>query len=102
MENKEKLYDEQISPLIKKVLSICKEHKIPMFCEFQFSDEGFCRSFIKTQDNTGQHSIWKYYAAMSQCKEGNTINIDKFLMWVLKTFDNSGSVFLYEHQKGNI
>ena len=95
MKDKEKIYDTEISPLIKKVLAVCKKHKIPMFCDFQFADEGFCKSVIRWNES---HKIWAIYEAMSQCKEGNVINIDKFLLWICRTFDNSGSSFLYKYQ----
>jgi hypothetical protein len=39
--NFEEIYDEKISPLMKQVISICKEHKIPMIADFFLrNDEG--------------------------------------------------------------
>ncbi|MCY1367298.1 hypothetical protein D9M69_542270 [compost metagenome] len=32
--NKEAIYDEQISPLMQKILEICKEHKLAMVASF--------------------------------------------------------------------
>lgn len=32
--NKEQIYDEQIYPLMDKIISICKEHGIAMFASF--------------------------------------------------------------------
>lgn len=32
--NQEEIYDERISPLMKEILTICKEHKIPMVASF--------------------------------------------------------------------
>jgi hypothetical protein len=32
--SKEDIYDEQISPLVKKILTVCKEHQIPMVMTF--------------------------------------------------------------------
>lgn len=98
MENKEKIYDEKISPLIKQIISICKENKIPMFCEFQFSEDDFCRSCISSPIN----AIFNIFFAMSQCKEGKNINIDKFLIWMLRTYDNGGSIFLHSYGKDGI
>jgi len=95
MDNKEKVYDEQISPLIKKVIAICKEHGMSMFTEFQFSDSGFCRSRIPNSE----HAIFDIYMAMSQCKEEGNVNIDKFLFWMCKQYDNSMSVFLHDKVK---
>lgn len=36
----EKVLDEQISPLMKQVLEICKEHKIPMVSSFCYRSNG--------------------------------------------------------------
>lgn len=93
--NKEKIHDKLISPLVKQIIEICKKNKIPMFAEFQFSKEGFCHSCIPNP----KHSIFKIYLAMSQCKEDHSINIDKFLLWVCREFDNSQSVFLSKYKK---
>ena len=35
---REAVYDEQVSPLMEKVLAICKEHDVPMVASFQISD----------------------------------------------------------------
>lgn len=95
MEDKEKIYDSKISPLIKQILTICKDEKIPMFCEFQFSTEGFCRSFLKSEDT----NIFEHYLALSQCKSDESVNIDSFLLWVLRNYNCSASMFLYKHEK---
>jgi len=95
MKNKERIYDKQISPLVKQIITLCKKHNIPMFCEFQFSNDGF----VTSCNPSPGHNIWKVYQAMSQCKQGQTINIDKFLNWNIKAFDNSGSVYLYKYEK---
>lgn len=31
---KEDIYDEQIAPMMKEIIRICKEHKIAAFCSF--------------------------------------------------------------------
>jgi len=33
----EKIYDEQISPLMTKIIAVCKENNIPMFSSFQLT-----------------------------------------------------------------
>ena len=38
MNNKEAIYDEKIAPLVNEILALCKEHEIPMFATFQYSD----------------------------------------------------------------
>lgn len=38
----ENVYDEQISPLLQKIISICKENKMPMLCSFAFENNEEC------------------------------------------------------------
>jgi hypothetical protein len=35
MKNNEQVYDEQIAPLMKQIIEICKREKMPMFADFQ-------------------------------------------------------------------
>jgi len=35
----ESVYDEQIAPLMKKIIKICKKNRIPMICSFQFMQD---------------------------------------------------------------
>jgi hypothetical protein len=47
----EKVYDEQVAPLMSKIIEICKEHKMPMVASFQYQvDEergpGFCTTIM--------------------------------------------------------
>lgn len=42
----EKVYDEQISPLMTQIIAICREHRIPMVASFIYEnnvDRGKCR-----------------------------------------------------------
>ena len=44
---KEEIYDEQINPLMAQILTICKEHKIAMICDFALDAEDFhCTSAL--------------------------------------------------------
>jgi len=36
--NKEPIYDEQIAPLMTKIIKICKDHDIPLVASFQLTD----------------------------------------------------------------
>jgi len=48
----EAVYDAEIFPLMNQIIDICKRHKIPMLCTFQYCDDtrpdnaGFCTSAI--------------------------------------------------------
>lgn len=36
----EKVYDEQINPLMDKIIAICKEHKLSFVASFQYNSKG--------------------------------------------------------------
>lgn len=38
--NKEEIYDEQISPLMKNIISVCREHGIAMIASFNIAHDG--------------------------------------------------------------
>ena len=78
---KEKIYDDLINPLMAKIIAICKDNDIPFFTTFQFSDDGFCTSC--KYDKTS-HPVVAFYEAIRQCIEENGVNIDKFIMWVMR------------------
>lgn len=89
--DKEKVYDEQIAPLMSRIIEICKDEQIPMFAEFQYNKTDFVTTNIKYGDS---HLIMTVYLAMSKCKASGGINIDKFLLWVMKNFENTSSACL--------
>lgn len=37
--DKEKVHDEQISPLVNQIIAICKEHQIPMLATFCYAND---------------------------------------------------------------
>ena len=50
----EQVYDDEISPLMSKIIAICKEHKMPMIASFTFVSEeesedciGRCTTFLE-------------------------------------------------------
>ena len=49
---KEEIYDEQVSPLMTKIIKICKEHKIATLCSFSLDDEGLLCTTSLLQDET--------------------------------------------------
>lgn len=94
----ESVYDEEISPLVTRIIEICKKHDIPMFAEFQYSDDGYCRTAL----SDGGSGIFRHLNALSQCIEGTGVNIDKYMFWCLKESKNSGikssSIFLNQFE----
>ncbi len=96
MKNKEKVYDEQIAPLMSQIIKVCKDNDIPVFAEFQYSEDGFCKTSIPTKE---PHVYFNVAEALSQCKQDAGINIDKFFIWVSREFPNKSSMVM--HLLGN-
>lgn len=52
----EKVYDEEITPLMTKIIDICKAHKLPMFASFLYSldvdseQDGTCTTNLMFED----------------------------------------------------
>jgi hypothetical protein len=91
MENKEKIYDDLIAKPMQQIIETCKEHGIGLFANFQYSNDGFCKSLIKTNEN---HSVLTVQAALAECAEEGGVNIDKFILWVMKEMPNKSSMIL--------
>lgn len=55
--NCEKVYDEEISPLVKKINDICKKHRIPAFMSFKYEmdedkGDGLCTTNLPFEGRT--------------------------------------------------
>lgn len=49
MYDKETIYDEQINPLMSKIIDICKENGIEMVCSFSLNDADLvCTTHLKS------------------------------------------------------
>lgn len=46
IKNNEFVYDEQINPLMAKIIAICREHKIPMAATFEYAPGDFCSTLL--------------------------------------------------------
>ena len=60
--NLEKVYDEEISPLMKQIIQICKNNNIPMVASFVFENdedkgEGHCTTSINNIETRISNSI---------------------------------------------
>ena len=71
--NKEQVYDERISPLMKKVLDICREHGIAMLATFDLPTEekpGLnCSTMCPDEHNHNPaHHIRAYEALVRGCR----------------------------------
>ncbi len=96
MIDKEKIYDEEIYPLIEKIVDICNKHDISLFASFQYSDDGFCNTCVSKDG----HNIFHYYDAIRQCVQDSSINIDKFIIWAMKRAKKAGHSSIILDQLG--
>jgi hypothetical protein len=91
MGNKEHVYDEEIFPLMKQILEICKREEIPMFASFEYDGNSFCRSMINPE---GAHMVTGLLDILAKCAEGKGTNIDKFFITIGKLYPNESSAVL--------
>lgn len=71
MPTKEEIYDDQISPLMSKVIAICKEHKIANVCSFFLGDseEGsglHCTTAMVQEDFEPSDELEQCYSILMQ------------------------------------
>lgn len=94
MKNKEQIYDEQIAPLMAKIIEICKAEQIPMFAEFQYADLDFCTTCIYP-DVDGRNVTTKLYDVLSKCRIEDGVNIDQFFFHIAKNYPNKSSIVMH-------
>ncbi len=100
---KEKIYDEQISPLMQQIIKVCKEHKIPLFADFGFNpipmeedEEGrypadSCLTSLMGE-GYDHHWVFNHFNVLHQCRSlDNAVNIDKYFRWMEKQVEELGS-----------
>jgi hypothetical protein len=78
MKDLEKVYDEEISPLMTKIIEVCNREKIPMFAEFQYADDGMC----KTHLNHDGHPLFHHLEVLTRCRCEGGLNVDNYIMWL--------------------
>jgi hypothetical protein len=54
LEDNEDIYDEQISPLMERIIAICKKHRIPMIMSFEYAPEEFVTTRLPFEGETGK------------------------------------------------
>jgi len=87
--DREKIYDEEISPLIQQVIEICKENKMPLFIECEFNKGDFCKTAIAPEE-WNPHGGFLTLDVITQCFQDDGVNIDKYIMWVIKQVKEAG------------
>lgn len=75
MEDLEKVYDEQIRPLVDQLMRVCGEHKMPYLCVFQTDENKFCSSFSAFDMPLGNEMANRLRGALLLVREG----FDSFL-----------------------
>lgn len=89
---KEKIYDEQISPLMTQIIKICKENDIGMFASVEISDSLSEDCLTKINPNKSMRIDMLHI--LSRCGEEDSVNIDKFLMNIHRKYDNKSSLYM--------
>lgn len=104
--DREKIYDDEISPIITQLIAKCKEHKMPLFLECEYNPGDFCKTNIAPED-WNPHVVFTTFEVISRCIQDGGVNIDKYLMWVIKQVKAAGghgSIYLsqlgYETETG--
>lgn len=92
MKNKEEVYDNIISPLMKQIIATCKENDIKFFADFELDNGMYAKSVISNK-NEG-HIIMTVYDILSQCKEEGGVNVDKFCLSLIRLLGSGSSIYL--------
>ncbi len=71
--NKEDVYDNEIAPLMKDIIDICKKHEIPMLCSFTYENcedngVGTCDTIV---GNDGNRHNEKLTSALREIRKTN-------------------------------
>lgn len=94
--DREKIYDAEISPIMKQLIDKCKEHKMPLFVECEYAEGDFCKSHLAPKD-WNPHAVFTTFEVISQCIQNSGVNIDKYLFWIIKQIEEAGghsSIFM--------
>jgi len=98
MHKREKIYDDKISPLMAEIIQICKEHEIPMHCDFSISEKQneFCNS-------TMDFGLYRYKLmyVFAKCFEEDGFNFDKFVINLNKIGGKNESSCMLDKLLGN-
>lgn len=84
----EKIYDEEISPLVTQLIDACEKHKMPFFMNFEYSHGEFCRSGRR---RLGDSVLFVFLDHLSQCvTDDGGVDIDKFFLSIVKRAKSTG------------
>lgn len=84
MADNEPIYDEQIFPLMERIIAICKAHQLPMFATFQLTPH--------PEDEDGRQTLWATTALRHGGGEGVSPLIDEL---VERAYQQSPPVFSF-------
>ena len=86
---REKVYDEQIYPLMNKIMDIVKEHDIPLHATFLLGNGDACTTHLEGTDTSWLMRAF-YYLSQSRG------NFDTFMIAIQRDADKYGhsSIFL--------
>jgi len=103
MEDKEKIYDDEICPLMGQIVKICQEKKVDIFTSFLLKSNEEDYMTCDTGFAYEQKQRVDILTAITRCfDERGIFNIDKFLFFLIKNYDCKESIFLNKHNKDDI
>ena len=84
----EKLYDEQVSPLVAQILEICQKNELPMAISFQYKSDGeeefeFCNSAVLPETRPISEELEKIWRVLNERRAKPL---------TLKTIDAEGNI----------
>lgn len=94
--DREKIYDDEISPIVQQLIAKCKEHKMPLFVECEFNPGDFCKTNVAPKE-WNPHCGFITLDIITQCFQADGVNIDKYFFWLIKQVKEAGghgSLFL--------
>jgi len=91
----EAIYDKEFSPKVQELIELCKKHDTPFFMTFEFDENSVC-----TSSASNGHPLFMHLRALEQCKENNGVNVDRYIMWLMKEAGETGHSSCFLSQLG--
>jgi len=86
--NLESVYDKEIAPLMEKIINICRANQLPMFATFEYKNDTFCTTNLPFAG--WSHDVFNHLPVLMGCTLENGINVDGYIMWIMKRATKTG------------
>lgn len=92
IKDNEKVYDEEIFPLMTKIMEICKKNEIPLLATFAYAPDQLCTSYIPGPASDPESEILAHAKRIIHRQSGPAMNI--------KVLDKDGNIKAWERVLG--